>query len=195
LGYPDLVKDAEEVLRDQVPMQYESANPNGGWMLIRLHPYRTTDNRVNGVVISFVDITQVKKTERVRQNYESFYTLFHANPIPTMLTRLKDNVVMNVNQAFLDLIGLRREEVVGHTAQEFNLGLDITSKRRAELTAQLLKKGDIRNFDERIKLPSGVEKTILTSLQYIYIEKKRIQSFQVSSTSANVSRRNSESAN
>jgi PAS domain S-box-containing protein len=170
LGYPDLVKDATQVLREQVPLQYESANPNGCWMLIRLGPYRMTDNSVKGVVISFVDITQVKKTERVRQNYESFYTLFHANPIPTMLTRLKDNVVINVNQAFLNLIGLRREEVVGHTAQEFNLGLDITSKRRAELTTQLLKKGDIRNFEERIKLPSGEEKTILTSLQYIYIE-------------------------
>jgi signal transduction histidine kinase len=38
------------------------------------------------------------------------------------------------------------------------------------LTAQLLKDGAIRNFEEEINLPSGEVKTVLTSIQYIYIE-------------------------
>jgi len=113
-----------------------------------------------------------EKAERTQQNYESFYTLFHANPIPTLLTRLEDGLVMNANHAFLDYLGIQREGVVGHTAREFNLGLDLESEDRAELTAKLLKDGSIRNFEEKITLPSGANKTVLTSLQYINIEDK-----------------------
>ena len=170
LGYQDLVEDARSVLQRLSLVERESTSPNGGWLLIRLRPYRTAEDRIDGVVVSFVDITEVKRAERIQQNYESFYTLFHANPIPTLLTRLQDDVVMNANQAFLDYMDLAREKVIGQTAQEFNLGLDLSSKNRAGLTTQLLKGGGIRNFEEEIDLPSGETKTVLTSLQYIYIE-------------------------
>ena len=104
-----------------------------------------------------------KKTAHIHNNYESFYTLFHANPIPTLLTRLEDNVVMNANQALLDYLNLPHDAVIGHTAQEFNLGLNLQSQQRAVLTTQLLKDGNIRNFEEEIELPSGKCKTVLTS--------------------------------
>ncbi len=170
LGYHDLVEDSRLVLRKLQTLERESTSPNGGWVLIRLHPYRTLDDRIEGVVISFVDITDVKQAERIRQNYESFYTLFHSNPIPTLLTRLEDNLVMNANQALLDYLGLPREAVLDHTAQEFNLGLDLDSKQRISLTKKLLMDGNIRNFEERIELPNGEVKSVLTSLQYIHIE-------------------------
>ena len=169
LGYQDLVEDANTVLRNLGTLERESTSPDGGWLLVRLRPYRTLDDRIEGVVISFVDITDVKRVERIRQSYESFYTLFHANPIPTLLIRLEDDVVMNANQALLDYLNLPREEVLEHTAQEFHLGLDLESKERAALTTQLLKDGAIRNFEEEIELPSGEKKTVLTSVQYIYL--------------------------
>jgi PAS domain S-box-containing protein len=130
------------------------------------------DDRIDGIVIGVVDISAVKKAERTQQNYESFYTLFHSNPIPTLLTRLEDGVVMNANHAFLDYLGIQREDVVGQTVQEFNLGLNLHSKQRSLLTVQLLKDGGIRNFEEEIELPSGEIKTVLTSIQYIFIEEK-----------------------
>jgi two-component system CheB/CheR fusion protein len=170
LGYQELVKDAKSVLQELHTLERESTSPEGGWLLIRLRPYRTVDNRIEGVVVSFVDITDVKKAQRTQRDYESFYTLFHSNPIPTILTRLADNVVMNVNHAFLDYLNVSREEVVDHTAREFSLGLDLNSKDRTALTTQLLKDGHIRNFEEVITLPFGATKTVLTSIQYINIE-------------------------
>jgi two-component system CheB/CheR fusion protein len=47
------------------------ATSDGRWFLVRIMPYRTLDNRVDGVVITFVDITESKAIEaelRKRQN-------------------------------------------------------------------------------------------------------------------------------
>jgi two-component system, chemotaxis family, CheB/CheR fusion protein len=172
LTYTQIVADAERVLRDLVPLEREVSTPEGQWYLVRLRPFRTTDDRIDGVVIGIVDVTALKKAERTQQSYESFYTLFHANPIPTKLVNLEDELVMNANQAFLDFIGLPREQVIGQSASEFKLGLDINSKDRAGLTNRLLKDGSVYNFEEEIVLPSGETKTTLTSIQYIYIEGK-----------------------
>jgi two-component system, chemotaxis family, CheB/CheR fusion protein len=170
LGYTQIVADAEQVLHELIPVEREIPGGEGQWFLVRLRPYRTTDDRIDGVVIGIVDISASKKAERTQQNYESFYALFHSNPIPTLLTRLEDGVVMNVNLAFLNYMGIQREDVVGHTAREFNLGLDLKSAERADLAAKLLKEGRIWNFEEKIALPTGEVKTVLTSLQYINIE-------------------------
>ncbi len=170
LAYTRILADAEQVLRDLIPIEREVSAGEGQWYLVRMRPYRTTDDRIDGVVIGVVDITEIKKAERTQQNYESFYALFHSNPIPTLLTRLEDGSVMNVNHAFLNYLGVQREDVVGHTAKEFNLGLDLESPERAGLTKKLLHDGNIRNFEENIELPTGAVKSVLTSLQYINIE-------------------------
>ncbi len=63
LLYPELVKDAHEVLRTLVFSERSIATQNGRWFTVRIMPYRTVDNRIDGVVITFADITSAKKTE------------------------------------------------------------------------------------------------------------------------------------
>ncbi len=64
LGYSEFVVDAEQVLRTLVPVEREVQNAEGNWYLIRLRPYRTQDDHIDGVVITFIDISRLKKTER-----------------------------------------------------------------------------------------------------------------------------------
>jgi PAS domain S-box-containing protein len=63
LLYPELVKDAHEVLRTLVFTERAIATQNGRWFTVRIMPYRTVDNRIDGVVITFADITAAKKVE------------------------------------------------------------------------------------------------------------------------------------
>lgn len=63
LLYPELVKDAHEVLRTLVFSERSIATQNGRWFTVRIMPYRTVDNRIDGVVITFADITAAKKIE------------------------------------------------------------------------------------------------------------------------------------
>ena len=169
IGYQDLVDDARNVLKTLTVLERESTSPDGGSMLIRLLPYRTLDKRVDGVVISFVDITEVKNAERIRQSYESFYTLFHASPVPTMLTRRDNNLIMDVNIAFLDYLALAREDVIGHSAEEFNLGWEMESNGR-DLTDQTMQDSGMRNFEKEWELPSGELRSILTFVQPLRIQ-------------------------
>lgn len=56
-----LLADASKVLRTQVPVDRETQSQNGeAWYVRRVLPYRTQDDRVEGVVITFVDVTERK---------------------------------------------------------------------------------------------------------------------------------------
>jgi two-component system CheB/CheR fusion protein len=57
-----LVNDAKAVLTDLASVEHEIEAPGGTWYLRRIHPYRTQDNRTEGVVITFVDISERKHT-------------------------------------------------------------------------------------------------------------------------------------
>jgi two-component system CheB/CheR fusion protein len=63
LLYPALVTDAQEVLRTLVFSERAITTRDGRWFMVRVMPYRTMDNRIDGVVITFADITTSKKTE------------------------------------------------------------------------------------------------------------------------------------
>jgi two-component system CheB/CheR fusion protein len=63
LIYPALVADAHEVLRTLVFSERSITTGDGRWFTVRIMPYRTMDNRIDGVVITFADITAAKKVE------------------------------------------------------------------------------------------------------------------------------------
>jgi len=63
LDYPQLQKDAQNVLSTLVFSQKESKTDDDRWFRVRIMPYRTQDNIINGVVITFINITETKKLE------------------------------------------------------------------------------------------------------------------------------------
>ena len=60
---PQLADDAREVLRTLLPVERLLATNDGRWFAMRIMPYRTNDNRIDGVVIIFSDVTVAKKLE------------------------------------------------------------------------------------------------------------------------------------
>lgn len=72
LDYPGLKRDTQEVLRTLVFHEQEVACGDGCWYRVRIMPYRTLENLIDGVVITFIDITETKKLEaRLRQQVET----------------------------------------------------------------------------------------------------------------------------
>lgn len=74
LHYPSLQADAQEVLRSLAFSEKQIAATGGRWFLTRIMPYRTVDNVIDGVVITFSDISVAKQLEaelrKVRQTVE-----------------------------------------------------------------------------------------------------------------------------
>ena len=63
LSYPDLAADAREVLRTLVFSEKPIAARDGRYFSVRIMPYRTLDDRIEGVVITFADITAGRRRE------------------------------------------------------------------------------------------------------------------------------------
>jgi PAS domain-containing protein len=63
LRYPELADDAREVLRTLGFAEKPISARDGRWFTVRIMPYRTLDDRIDGVVITFADITVAKTLE------------------------------------------------------------------------------------------------------------------------------------
>jgi two-component system CheB/CheR fusion protein len=61
VGYDRLVPDTQAVLDSLIPKEVEVQTTEGHWYTLRIQPYRTLDNVIEGAVITFVDITEMKK--------------------------------------------------------------------------------------------------------------------------------------
>jgi len=68
LQYPEITKHAHEVLRTLVFKETEIETNDHRWFTIRIMPYRTYDDRIDGLVITFIDITKAKKLEAELNN-------------------------------------------------------------------------------------------------------------------------------
>ena len=60
LRYPELADDGRTVLRTLVPAEKPIGCKDGRWFTVRIMPYRTLDDRIDGVVITFSDITAAR---------------------------------------------------------------------------------------------------------------------------------------
>ncbi len=63
LRYPELVDDAREVLKKLAAVEKQVSARDGRWFTVRIMPYRTMDDRIDGVVITFTDISASKTLE------------------------------------------------------------------------------------------------------------------------------------
>ena len=71
LIYPELYSDAVRVLQRLSPVEREVGQSAGRYFLARLSPYRTTDDRIAGVVLTFVDVTKLRLAEQAAQRARS----------------------------------------------------------------------------------------------------------------------------
>ena len=199
MTYNLFLEDAEQVLRKLIPVEREIQRDDGNWFLMRMHPYRTREDRIEGVVVTFIDISKLKESEhqlasakatleehvaertheleeaneQIRQARDLFFTLFYSNPIPTSLTQLADGKFIDVNDAYLQFAGLERDEVIGHTSLE--LGLPVSKDIRPQVISILQKDRMIRNIELHLKRSSGEMATVLASIQLVSIDQEHSQ--------------------
>ena len=75
LDYTALQQDMRRVLKWLRPVERESRSDAGRWYLVRLRPYQSREDRVDGVVVTFVDVTAQRTAEDALQESETRYRL------------------------------------------------------------------------------------------------------------------------
>ena len=114
LEYPDLAADAARVLGNPAVAEREVAHPDQRIFLARLRPYRTENDRTAGVVLTFVDITERKRSEEARQLAEDRFALV-VRSIKDYAIYMLDpaGIITTWNQGAERIKGYRREEIIG----------------------------------------------------------------------------------
>lgn len=107
--YGSIVKDAQRVVRTHAPLEKEIQSRGGNWYIMRILPYWINERFVDGVVITFVDITELKLAN------ENMRLLSHAieqSPSTIVIADPKGNVEY-VNPKFTENTGFTLAEVQG----------------------------------------------------------------------------------
>jgi len=75
VNYNKQVEDVQRVLDTLIPNEIEVQTKLGKWFLLRIRPYRTLENVIEGAVITFFDITEMKKAREIAVEAKSLSRL------------------------------------------------------------------------------------------------------------------------
>lgn len=116
LDYPELMSDAEQVLRTLVPIERE-VRDDDRWYFARLQPYRTLENHIAGAVLTFVDITDRNRAiEALRLSEERLRILIESAKDVAIFTTDIDRLVDSWNSGAEAMFGYTEQEILGQSA-------------------------------------------------------------------------------
>ncbi len=163
----DLIDLSNKAMKSLGQQESEIIMNDGSWVRVQVRPYRTIDNRIDGAVISLIDITQLKKhlsDAQLSLKYASSVSNSLRLPLVVLDERFK---MMSSNLSFSKLFDYKTFK-----EKEFNIydvlensGYKIP-KLRELLTAVLEKNEDLNDFQIEAKL-NGTEKRLLLNASKI----------------------------
>jgi two-component system CheB/CheR fusion protein len=120
--------DADRVLRSLTPIEREVRDPEGRWYLRRTVPYRTQEDHIDGVVITFTDITRPKSEQdairslneelrkRVDQRTAEVVKLIEVAADAIVVVGA-DGTILELNHRTVGLFGWARDELLGRPVE------------------------------------------------------------------------------
>jgi two-component system CheB/CheR fusion protein len=104
LHYEHLLRDVQQVLDRLTSLEINIQTLRGEWYTLRVLPYRSFDNYINGAVLTFTDITALKLLEARLQETARFCESMMATVREPQLALARDLTILSANQAFADLV-------------------------------------------------------------------------------------------
>ncbi|HET6425850.1 MAG TPA: CheR family methyltransferase, partial [Planctomycetaceae bacterium] len=111
LGYDELHDDAQKVLQKLIPVEREISDDGNRWYLTRVLPYRSTEDRIDGVVITFVDMTEQKRSaQALKKSEERLQRMVNIDGVGVLLFD-ESGTLIDANDTFRKMTGYDQRDV------------------------------------------------------------------------------------
>lgn len=140
----DLTDDARSVLEKLVPIHREIVSESRRTYVRRILPYRTTDNRIDGVVITFIEITDLKRAEgSLRESEEQHRLILDALGEYAIFALNREGSIATWNAPAERVVGFTQAEAMGQKLDFLLAPSDRDAARRGDLLRQAQLKGSV----------------------------------------------------
>ncbi len=118
--YDRLVEDVQQVLDTLVPKEIEVQSRIGKWYVLRIRPYRTLDNVIEGAVVTFFDITEMKMARKALGESEALRRLavVMTDSRDAIVVQDLDGKILSWNPAATRLYGWSEAEALAMNIRE-----------------------------------------------------------------------------
>ena len=165
--YDNICQDAEEVLATLQTKEMEiKAGVEGKWYNMRILPYRTSENMINGVVLTFVDITERKRLEDVIRAARIYAESIVDTVREPLLALDGDLMVVSANRSFYRMFKMSAADTENRRIYDLGGGQwNIPSLR--ELLEEIIPQNtSFEDFAVEVEFPDlGRKKMLLNARQ------------------------------
>jgi two-component system CheB/CheR fusion protein len=148
LSYEAMIDDLTEVLEKLTPRKVEVKTVKGNWYHMHIIPYRTTNNRIEGAILTFTNIDDQKKAQKMieESTLQLVRAIFDMSPMP-MLVLDKDAKMVIANTAFSETMKITQEDIKGKDVYSLQGSITDQLKLKSKLENALRKK---MNFETEV---------------------------------------------
>lgn len=171
LIYPDLEADAIEVLRSLTLIEKQIPSKDGRWFSIRVMPYRTYDDRIDGLVITFFNHTNIKQVEIKLHETEQIHKLLMTASSDIIIRLSSELKIMEFNPIAEHYFGKTASEVMDQSFVSRFIPEQMQLKTEKELTA-LQKKGQLSNYSMNVVTANGRNSEVEWTVKVVYNNKQ-----------------------
>lgn len=151
--YDKLADDCREVLQTLSFKQAEVRTTDGKWYLMRIMPYRTAENVIDGIVLTFVNIGQLKESERLDKTRAAYFSSV-VDTVREPLVVLDERLcVVSANRSFYSTFHTTAKQTEGELIYELGAGQWDIPKLRGLLEDILPKNSQFHDYEVDVVLP------------------------------------------
>jgi two-component system CheB/CheR fusion protein len=191
LVYPELRNHCELVLKNLMPRETAIATTDARWFMVRIMPYRTVDDHIDGLVLTFSEVTEAKKLEikleasnQVLQAKDKalniseirYRSLFESAKDGILILDAETGKIVDVNPFLIEMLGYSKQQFIQKAIWEIGFLKDIVANKDKFL--ELQQKEIIRYENLPLETAGGLTINVeFISNVYLVDNQKVIQCF------------------
>jgi two-component system, chemotaxis family, CheB/CheR fusion protein len=166
-----IIEDLELIVRRVIETlnaeELELQDSEGHWHLLRVRPYRTADNRIEGSVLTLIDIDQIRRSQIKADAARDFAESIVESVQTPLLVLRADLGVREVNRAFCESYGLQRKEIESRFFYEIGGGRWNLPGLRIALEQLPARREPFKHFEIEQEFPGLGKRNLLISAHRI----------------------------